>query len=341
MKKRYGVLLAVFLLILAVCTYASNQIYRNSLPVVQTVETIETRLNYLWELSGTLHYEDKEAYSVPVPVSVAKWAVQAGDRVSSGEPLLQVDAQQLHIHWLQCKIDEEALEAKIKKSESFAKELLELQLTELQEAIGFVESLIEADGWVTADTDGIVLHLHSAQQAAAGVPLVTVGPDSGKKTIQFLLTQEQTGYCESGTELDVTLLCNGKSAEVQLAVDRMIYSAERKGFLCTVSTDMAVDMMEGQETSAVLAAESIFYHYVIPTEAIISNNNGNASFYVLRQRETIMGTEYYAVLRTGYILEQNESYTALNASVMEPVIVFADMKLTDRQTVLTQEPLLE
>lgn len=337
MKKRYGVLLAAFLLILAVCTYASNQIYRKSLPAVQTVETIGTRLNYLWELSGTLHYEEKEEYSVPVPVSVAKWGVQAGDRVSSGEPLLQVDAQQLHIHWLQCKIDEEALEAQLKKSKSFAKELLELQLTELQKTIGFVENLIAADGWIMADADGIVLKLQSARQAAAGMPLVTIGPDSGEKTIQFLLTEEQTAYCEPGTKLEVKLLCGGKSTAIQLAVDRILYSAERKGFLCTVSTDMAVDMMEGQETFAVLAAESKFYHYVIPAEAIVANNNGNASFYVLRQRETIMGTEFYAVLRTGYILEQNESYAALNGAVMEPVIAFSDAALADGQTVLKKE----
>ena len=337
MKKRYGVLLAAFLLILAVCTYASNQIYRKSLPAVQTVETIGTRLNYLWELSGTLHYENKEEHSVPVPVSIAKWAVQTGDRVSSGEPLLQVDAQQLHIHWLQCKIDEEALEAQLKKSKSFAKELLELQLTELQKTIGFVENLIAADGWIMADADGIVLKLQSARQAAAGMPLVTIGPDSGEKTIQFLLTEEQTAYCEPGTKLEVKLLCGGKSTAIQLAVDRILYSAERKGFLCTVSTDMAVDMMEGQETFAVLAAESKFYHYVIPAEAIVANNNGNASFYVLRQRETIMGTEFYAVLRTGYILEQNESYAALNGAVMEPVIAFSDAALADGQPVLKKE----
>ena len=337
MKKRYGVLLAAFLLILAVCTYASNQIYRKSLPAVQTVETIGTRLNYLWELSGTLHYEEKEEYSVPVPVSVAKWGVQAGDRVSSGEPLLQVDAQQLHIHWLQCKIDEEALEAQLKKSKSFAKELLELQLTELQKTIGFVENLIAADGWIMADADGIVLKLQSARQAAAGMPLVTIGPDSGEKTIQFLLTEEQTAYCEPGTKLEVKLLCGGKSTAMQLAVDRILYSAERKGFLCTVSTDMAVDMMEGQETSAILAAESKFYHYVIPIEAVAANNNGNASFYVLRQRETIMGTEYYAVLRTGYVLEQNDRYVALSGAVMEPVIVFSDAALTEGQILLVKE----
>ena len=337
MKKRYGVLLAAFLLILAVCTYASNQIYRKSLPAVQTVETIGTRLNYLWELSGTLHYENKEEHSVPVPVSIAKWAVQTGDRVSSGEPLLQVDAQQLHIHWLQCKIDEEALEAQLKKSKSFAKELLELQLTELQKTIGFVENLIAADGWIMADADGIVLKLQSARQAAAGMPLVTIGPDSGEKTIQFLLTEEQTAYCEPGTKLEVKLLCGGKSTAIQLAVDRILYSAERKGFLCTVSTDMAVDMMEGQETFAVLAAESKFYHYVIPAEAIVANNNGNASFYVLRQRETIMGTEYYAVLRTGYVLEQNDRNVALSGAVMEPVIVFSDAALTEGQILLVKE----
>ena len=137
--------------------------------------------------------------------------------------------------------------------------------------------------------------------------------------------------------MEVKLLCGGKSTAIQLAVDRILYSAERKGFLCTVSTDMAVDMMEGQETFAVLAAESKFYHYVIPAEAIVANNNGNASFYVLRQRETIMGTEFYAVLRTGYVLEQNDRYVALSGAVMEPVIVFSDAALTEGQILLVKE----
>jgi len=321
MKKKYGAWLGAFLLILAICTYASTQIYRRSLPMVQTVETISTKLNFVWELTGNLHYDQTAMYSVPVPATIVQSQVRAGDRVTVGQPLLQVDTEQLHLQWLQCKIDEESLEARIKKSKSFTKEQLELQLIQLQETILFIENLMEADGWIIADTDGIVLRLQQSQQAAAQVPLITVGPDNGQKTLEFLLSEVQAAYCKPDTELEVTLICDGKSVVVNVAADRVIYSAEKNGYLCMATTDLAVDMMDGQKLAATLAAESVFYYYVLPIEAVVANNNSNASFYVLRERETIMGTEYYTVMRTGYIREQNESYVALASAVMEPVVI--------------------
>lgn len=334
MKKRYATLLVVFLLILAVCTYASWQNYRNGLPVVQTVEAASTSLHFIWELSGTLHYDKVAEYSISVPVTVVQWAVQAGDRVSTGQPLLQIDTQQLYLQWLQCKIDEEALDTQLRWSYSFTKELLELQLAELRETIVYVENLIEADGWIIADADGIVLNLQRTQQVAAEVPLVTIGPDSEQKTICFPLTEAQAAYCEPETELTVTLFCNSKSTEVTMPVDKVIYSAENEGYLCMVSTDLAVDMMDGQKTAATLTAESVFYKHVIPTEAIIDSNNGNATFYVLRQRETVIGTEYYTATWTGHIEEQNEGYAALSTEIFDPVVINASRDIYNQCAVL-------
>ena len=334
MKRRYVGLLVAFLLILAMCTYASWQNYKRSFPVVQTAESQSTKLNHLWELSGTLRYDKTAEHSLPVPVSVVQRDVQVGDRVTAGQPLLQVDTQELHLQWLQCKIDEEALESRVRWSDSFTKDLLELQLTDLRKIIEVIENMVEAEGWVTADTDGIILDMQHAQKVPADSPLVTIGPDSEQKTIYFPLTETQAKYCEPETELVVKLVCNSKSTEVKMPVDRVIYSAENQGFLCVISTDLAVDMMDGQKTTATLAADSILYKHVIPTEAIVENNNRNASFYVLRQRETIMGTEYYTMKRTGYILEQNENYTALDAEVFEPVVISASEEIHDYGIVL-------
>ena len=334
MKKRYTALLAAFLLILAVCTYASRQNYRRSLPVVQTAEQFKTSLQYTWELTGTLQYAATAEHSIPVPVSVVQWAAQTGDRVRAHQPLLQVDTQQLHQQWLQCKINEEALETQISRSRSYTKELLELQLVELQETITFVENLIGADGWIAADTTGIVLQMHQTQQVAAGVPLVTIGPDSEQKTICFPLTDAQAQFCKVGKELIVTLLCDGKSTEMTMPVDKLLYSAEKGSYLCTVSTDLAVDMMDGQETSAILNVKTRVYQHVIPVEAIVENNSGNASYYVLLQRETVLGTEYYTMLRTAYIDAKNESYAALNMEELNPVVIRTSGDLQDYTSVL-------
>lgn len=334
MKKRFFTLFFGFLLIIAVFTYASWQNYRNSLPVVEAVESLSTKLHYTWELSGTLRYDKTLDLSVPVPVSVIQRAVQTGDRVSAGQSMLQVDAQQLHLQWLQCKIEEEALEERIEKSDSYTEELLELQLIELQETIVFVENLIAADGWIIADTDGVVLSVQRSQQAAANAPLATIGPDSAQKTICFPLTETQTVYCKPEKELTVTLFCDGESKEVKMPVERVIYSVESEGYQCIVTTDLAVDMMDGHKTVATFAAHSGTYQHVIPVEAIVDNNNGNATFYVLRQRETIMGTEYYALKRTSYIVEQNEIYAAINSSILDPVISRASGEVHDYGTVI-------
>ncbi len=335
MKKNYWAMLGAFLLIIALCTYASWQNYRNKLPEVQTVEAAGTVLHHVWELSGTLQYDETTEYTLPVPVTVVQWNMQAGDRVYARQPLLQVDTRQLQKQWLQCKIDEEALEKKVRWSESYTKDLLELQLEELQETIGVLENLLEADGWITVEANGVILKLPSNQQFAAGVPLATIGPEGGQKTICFPITEQQAEYCnEPGTELEVTLFSDGKSKVVKLPVDRVFYSAEKDGFLCTVLTDLTVDILDGQKTEATLSATSTPYRYVIPIEAIVANDNGNASFYVLRERESIMGKEYYAHLRTGYIAEQNEGYAALLDTLTDPVIVSATKKFSDKDTVL-------
>lgn len=334
MKKRYTALLAAFLLILAVCTYVSRQNYRRSLPVVQTAESAPTQLHYMWELTGTLQYDEATEYSIPVPVSVVQWAVRIGDRVTIDQPLLQVDVQQLHQQWLQCKINEETLETQINRSRSYTKELLELQLTELRETITLVEDLIGADGWLVADTKGIILNLQQSQQVAAGASLVTIGPDSVQKTITFPLTEAQAKYCKIGKELTVTLLCDGKSIEKTMPVEKLMYSAEKGSYLCTVSTDLAVDMMDAHPTSAVLTVKTGVYPNVIPIEAIVENNGGNASYYVLLQRETVMGTEYYTMLRMAYIDAQNESYAALNMEEPNPVVIRTSGDLQDYASVL-------
>lgn len=335
MKKNYWAMLGAFLLIIAVCTYVSRQKYRNALPEVQTVTAAATVLQHKWELSGTLQYDETAESSVPVPVTVVQWKVQPGDRVKAGQHLLQVDTQALRQQWLQCKIDEEALEKKVRWSSSYTKELLQLQLAELQETIAAVEKLTEADGWVTVETDGIVLNVQSSRQLAAGVTLVTVGPDGGQKTISFPLKEEQIDYCREPTaELEVTLISDSESKTVKLPIYRVFYSAETGGFLCTVSTKLALDMLDGQKIDATLSTTSPPYRYVIPIEAIVSCDNGNASFYVLRERETIMGKEYYAHLRTGYIAEQNEGYAALSVELLEPVIVSTTKEFSDKDTVL-------
>ena len=79
-------------------------------------------------------------------------------------------------------------------------------------------------------------------------------------------------------------------------------------------------MLDGQSVTATLRAESEPYDNVIPTSAIVSNNNGNVTFFVLDEKQTVLGTEQVAYLYSGFAIEQSEMYTALSLPVVYPVI---------------------
>jgi len=196
---------------------------------------------------------------------------------------------------------------------------LELQKTDLQETIILLEQLQADDGWVKAATEGVVLQI-AESKVAANAPLITIGSASGEKQLTFPLAKEQLAYCKKGTELKAELVIDAEQTALDILVEQIFYDAATQGYLCIATTDAALNMMQLQPVTAQLRANSKEHQTIVPISAIVESKNGNASFYVLREKQTIIGTQYYAVLQSAYILEQSESFVALSALVMEPVI---------------------
>ena len=321
MKRRYGIVLGIFLLCLAICTYVSFQVYQANLPVVRTDSAVSSALRYDWTLTGSIHHKTPVSISLPVPAKILQRSAQPGQWVKTGVPLLQLDPAFLHLQWLQCKADEETLLQKIEESTSYEKQILELRKAELQETIAFLEQLQLDEGWVKASTDGVVLYA-ADYSAAANVPLITIGSDSGEKQLAFSLTEEQLAYCKIGTKIKAEVVIAAEKTTLDIHINQVFYDASAQSYRCFATTNDALDMMEGQPVTAHLRATSKEYETVIPVSAIVESENGNASFYVLREKRTVMGTQYYAVLQSAYILEQNDSFAALSAPVTEPVISY-------------------
>lgn len=319
MKRRYGLVLGIFLLCLVICTYVSFQVYQANLPVVTTDSAVSTVLRYNWSLTGSVHHKDTAPFSLSVPVQVLQRSVLPGQWVTANTPMLQLDTAHLHLQWLQCKAEEEALLQRIDRSTSYQKEILELQKADLQETIALLEQLQSDDGWVKTATEGVVLYI-AESKAAANTPLISIGAASGEKQLTFPLTKEQLAYCETGTKLKADVVIGAEKTSLDILVGQILYDAATQGYLCIATTDTSLNMMEGQPVTAQLRADSKQHQTIVPVSAIVESENGNASFYVLREKRTIMGTQYYVVLQSACILEQNESFVALSAPVTEPVI---------------------
>lgn len=331
--KKYGTVLLIVLLILAVCTYISGQVYRGSLPAVTVANAASASLRHEWELTGQLLHESQDVYSFPVPVEILEYKFQTGQWVMEGNALLQVDTEQLHLQWLQCKLEEEALAEKLEKTEGYQKELLQHEYDTLLLTIQEIESLIENKGWVFARADGVVLSASRAKQIPAGTPVMTLGPAAGKKQIVFPVTQLQRQYCLPGTILDASLTLDTGASTEEIAVGWTFYSAAQQQKQCVAATFLPLNMLDGQTVTATLTAESEPYDNVIPTSAIVSNDNGNVTFFVLEEKQTILGTEQVVYLYSGFAQEQNDDYTALSLPVVYPVVTAWDKPLRTGQVV--------
>jgi len=318
--KKYGTVLLIVLLILAVCTYVSGQVYRDSLSEVTVENAASASLRHEWELTGQLLHESQDVYSFPVPVEILEYKYQTGQWVMEGNALLQVDTEQLHLQWLQCKLEEETLSEKLEKAESYQKELLQYEYDTLLSTILEIEALIENQGWVFARADGVVLSASRAKQIPTGTPAMTLGPAAGRKQIVFPVTQLQKQYCLPGTMLNAALTLDTGSATESISVGWTFYSAAQQQEQCVTATFLPLNMLDGQSVTATLRAESELYDNVIPTSAIVSNNNGNVTFFVLDEKQTVLGTEQVAYLYSGFAIEQSEMYTALSLPVVYPVI---------------------
>ena len=231
--------------------------------------------------------------------------------------------------------------------EDYGTYMTEQQYRELLLRLMKVEQLLADQGFVYAKEAGVVLSCAGTGAKATGAALLTQGSADGKKEIIFGLDDKQATYCKPNTSLKVMLVQpaaeangNGNSSgegiikkEISLAVQRVSYHAASGQYQCVVSTDAPLHMMEGEPVEATFHATSPSYNTVIPTEAVISNDNGNATFFVLSEKDGIMGTEPCVILESGYILEQNETFTALSSAILNKVITAWDKPLSQNGTV--------
>jgi hypothetical protein len=169
--------------------------------------------------------------------------------------------------------------------------------------------------------------------------LAEIGAASAQKRLLFSLTEQQVRYieentqCEEETKLKMSLVLSSGKTDITLAVENVFYDAEKQCYQCTAFTQEAIHMMDGQKVSAELSATSEPYDNVIPNSAVVMVEDGNAIYYVLKERQTTLGTEYYVTRRSAYVLEQNEIYTALASSEAEPVVSYTTEKLYEGCTV--------
>ena len=152
------------------------------------------------------------------------------------------------------------------------------------------------------------------------------------KELMFSMNQKQASYCKEGYEL-LLRMEDGKQITLKLTEDNAVYDTVQQTWQCILQTQEPLSVRDGEGIFAEFAPDSPIYHAVIPNSAIVSNSNGYVTYYVLKEKETTIGTEIYVQLKNGQILEQDDFHTALHSTEEDPVVNSWSKPLSNGMTV--------
>ena len=217
-------------------------------------------------------------------------------------------------------------------------EVSRLELSVLQAKLAAYQGVREASGQIYPEAEGIVTGIQVSPGERVGDGAAVVYADlSSPMQFQVSLTKEQKKYVNQGDTVRLTL--GGGSAK-ELKVD---YVAENESN--PELYDARVFLPDGTGTigesgSFRVEAQSEIFSCCIPLSALHKDANQRSFVYILSERQGILGTELAAEQVFVRVLDQNDSYAAIEEGVIDQeteLIVHSTEELEDRAVVRYKE----
>lgn len=171
-------------------------------------------------------------------------------------------------------------------------------------------ALLENDGWVMAETAGVVLkrQLTVGERTFDGASILYM-KDDGRRIVEAYLSEEQAGYVTVGDSFSMKRqLANGSSSKEEIKIG---YLTPMSGYTLAEMELADTSAMLGQTVELTLTKQSDVYNTVVPLNALHQNDVGGYYICIAEEREGILGTEWYASEVTVRVLDSNSSYAAV------------------------------
>lgn len=185
------------------------------------------------------------------------------------------------------------------------------------------QKLLDSKGKVVSETDGYVTECCvKAGDRTADSAAILLADGSRGWNFRAVLTEEQTQLLSTGDTVTLTFQ-NGKVKEEDCVISAIRPTED--GTYEAVATASGKDHFLGETGSLERTDKSRQFSCCVPLSALYSDNNKD---YVLLMREvdTILGTEWSVVKKEVTVVDQNESDAALeDGSLQEEdeIVVFA------------------
>lgn len=213
-----------------------------------------------------------------------------------------------------------------------------LELSVLQTELAAYKKVQDASGQVYPEAEGIVTRIQVSPGERVGDGAAVVYADlSSPMQFQVSLTREQKKYVNQGDAVSLKL---GSTSVKDLTVD---YVAENE--MNPELYDARVFLPDqvgtiGQSGSFEVEAQSETFSCCIPLNALYEDASHRTFVYIVSERSGILGTELAAEMVYVKVLDQNDTYAAIEEGVISretELIVGSTEPLEDRAVIRYKE----
>lgn len=213
-----------------------------------------------------------------------------------------------------------------------------LELSVLQTELAAYKKVQDASGQVYPEAEGIVTRIQVSPGERVGDGAAVVYADlSSPMQFQVLLTREQKKYVNQGDAVSLKL---GSTSVKDLTVD---YVAENE--MNPELYDARVFLPDqvgtiGQSGSFEVEAQSETFSCCIPLNALYEDASHRTFVYIVSERSGILGTELAAEMVYVKVLDQNDTYAAIEEGVISretELIVSSTETLEDKAVIRYKE----
>ncbi len=196
----------------------------------------------------------------------------------------------------------------------------------LKENLSSYQKIMDNQGNVTADASGMITDIYI--EAGSRVPdsaAMMMTDDSIPCQFKVLLDKEQKKYVGFGDE--VSLKLDGSRQKMDMHIDYFSESRTMPGSFETYIALPEGTGVPGLSGTITRSETGEKYNYCISPLAIHRGENNIAIVYVLKEREGILGREYYVEEVNVKILDENDRWAAVESPSLDresKIIVSSD-----------------
>lgn len=188
-----------------------------------------------------------------------------------------------------------------------------LELADMQDDLARFQAIKDAEGQIKAEHSGLVTDIFiSAGGRTSDSAVMLLSDDSVPCQFKTVLTQEQKKYVSLNDT--VSLKLDGSSRDKEATVDYLSESSTMPG-----NYEVYINLPEGTGipgmSGTMSRAESGEKHSCCVTPAALYKEGVRSYVYVVKERDGILGKEYYAEQVNVRVEDENESWVAVEGAL--------------------------